>query len=176
MRSQGIALFRQLGIHGPAFTVKDHIGMLLLHRFNDFVNGFGIDQADQIKTETIDVIFICPVIHGVHYVFFDHFTLRCGVIAATGTCRIITHRGNSTEETGYDLVKAKAFGIINMVIDNIHNHADSVIMQTFDHLLKFFYSDFAIVRIGGIRTFRYIVVLRIVSPVEIVILEIILVD
>ena len=54
-----------------------------------------------------------------------------------------------------------------MVVDDVHDHAESRLVQGLHHLLEFLHADFAVRRIGRIAAFRHIVVLRIVTPVEI---------
>ncbi len=53
-----------------------------------------------------------------------------------------------------------------MVIDDVHDHADAVVMQRLHHLLELVYPHFAVVRVRRVAALGYIVVLRVVAPVE----------
>ena len=61
-----------LGVHGPAFGIENHIGMLLLNGLHHFLNGVNIQKSGKVKTEAIDVVFIRPVIDGIHNVLAHH--------------------------------------------------------------------------------------------------------
>ena len=61
--------------------------------------------------------------------------------------------------------KVAAFRHGRMVINHIHDHTDTRLMQSHDHLLELTDAHVGLVRVGRIRTFRHVVVLRIISPV-----------
>ena len=52
-----------------------------------------------------------------------------------------------------------------MIVYYVHDHIDIIVMQRFNHLLHFFYSDASVIRIGCVRAFRHVIVLRVISPV-----------
>ena len=52
-----------------------------------------------------------------------------------------------------------------MVINDVHNDADTPVVQSLNHLLEFLDSDLAVIRVRRIRAFRNIVVDRVIAPV-----------
>ena len=123
--------------------------MLLVHRTNNFIDGHGIQKADKVKTETVEMILISPVADGINDVLTHHRTLGCRVISAAGTVGVFSVFG-SGEIIGYDLIEAEVLRVINVVVDNIHNNTDAVIVQSLNHLLHFTDTHCTIVRVSGV--------------------------
>ena len=135
--------------------------MIFVYSCYNLFNGIHIQQSYQVKTEAVDVILVCPVIHRIHNILANHITLGSGIIATTGGIRI--HAG---EISRYNLVEAKLIRIIYMVIYHIHDNTNLVLMQGIYHLFHFCHTSGSIIRICGIRTFRCIVIYRIIAPVK----------
>ena len=74
----------RFGFHVPALTVENAVGVLLAHGADDFANGLHVDKPYQVKPEAVDVVFVRPVIHGIHNEFAYHGALRGSVVAAAG--------------------------------------------------------------------------------------------
>ena len=53
-----------------------------------------------------------------------------------------------------------------MIVNHIHDHADLVVVKYFYHLFHLGNTDSTVVRIGGIGTFRDIIIFRVIAPVE----------
>ena len=71
---------------------------------DDLVDRFGVDQSDKVKTETVDVVFICPVFDRVYNILSHHGTLGGSVIStvgAVGVCSILVYPGKIAR---YDLI------------------------------------------------------------------------
>ena len=62
-----------------------------------------------------------------------------------------------------------------MIVYNIEDHTDSSLMKSLDHLLELAYTGYRIERICRIRAFNRIVVERIVTPVILIILQMLLI-
>ena len=148
-------------VHVPALAVEDHVGAALMDFGDDLVDGLHIQQANQVEAEAVDVVFLMPVQHGFHDVLADHLTLGSGVVAAAGGVGV--HTG---EVAGNDVVEAELAGVVNVVVDHVHNHADAMLMQRHDHLLELVDAGCAIIGVGGVGALGGVVVLRIVAPVE----------
>ena len=58
-----------------------------------------------------------------------------------------------------------------MVVYHVHDDAQTVLMQSVDHLLGFDDTRGRIARVRGIRSFRHVVVLRVIPPVVVVIVQ-----
>ena len=53
-----------------------------------------------------------------------------------------------------------------MVINSIEDHSDASLVKCHHHLLELLDAGFWRIRVGAVTTFRHIIVLRIVPPVE----------
>ena len=155
----------QLGVQGPAFAVEDGVRMLCADSLNDLVDGGGVDQTDQVETEAVDVVLIGPVVDGVNDVLLNHGTLGSNVIAAAGAVG-----AGTGEVAGNDHVEAELVGLVNVVVNNVHDDRQTGIVHALDHLLEFLNTDFAVVGIGGVGTLGGVVVHGIVTPVELLLL------
>ena len=58
-----------------------------------------------------------------------------------------------------------------MIIHSIENHSDASLVKRHHHLLELLDAGSRSIRVGTITTFRYIIVLRIVAPVELRLVE-----
>ncbi len=168
----GVPLFGHFGCHTPALTVENHVGMGFVNCLHHRIDGFRIDQTHQIKAEAVDVIFIRPVGDGVYDVLLYHSALAGGVISTAGAGRVASGGSDAAKIAGDDLVEAERLCIVHMVVHHVHDDADSIVMKTFYHLLKFRNTDLTIVGVCGVGAFGDVVVLRVIAPVEVVFLEI----
>ena len=133
---------------------------------DDGIDGFGIDQTHQVEAEAVNMVFVCPVGNGIHQILADHAALGGGVITAGGAVGVDAPAVGAAEILGNQLIEAEVLSFIHMVVDNVHNHADAVFMQTLDHLLDFLHTDLAVIGVGGIGALGNIEVHRVVTPVE----------
>ena len=153
------------GVHIPAFT-EDNDGWIdLVERGTDLLHRLKVDQTHEIESEAVYVVVLGPVGHRIDDVLAHHLAFGGGIVTATG---IVDERtvGIVPEVVARNrLVERVAGRVIDMVVDHIHDHANVVLVQFLDHLLHFGDTCARIAWIGGIRTFRHIVILRIVAPV-----------
>ena len=111
------------------------------------------------------MIFIGPVFDRIHNVFADHGPLGSRIVSAAGTVGVGAVTLDPAEITGNNPVEAEGTGVMYMVVDHIHDHADAVIVECFHHLLHFLHPDSTVEGIGCVGTFRYVKVHRIITPV-----------
>ena len=149
-----------LAAHVPAFAVDDDVAVDCVNCCADIVHCVYIEDAHQVETEAVEVIFLCPVLHGINDELADHRTFGSNVIAAAGG--VLT---GSVEVARNELVEA-VVGVICMVVNNVHDNADACIVQRLNHLFEFCYSYFTVIRISGVGAFGSVVVNRVITPVE----------
>ena len=126
---------------------------------------FGVDQTHEVESEAVDVVVLRPVGHRVDDVLAHHRTFGGGVVAATGVVDERTVVVIAEVVARDRLVERMVRGIVDVVVHHIHDDADVVLVQALDHLLHFGDAGARVARIGGVRAFRHVVVLRIVAPV-----------
>ena len=140
--------------------------MGLVDLLDDLIDGLHIDQAQQVKTEAVQMVFVRPILDGIDDILTDHGPLGSGVVAADGAVGVVALLVDAAEIAGDDVVEAEALRIIDMVVDHIQNDTDSGLMEAHDHLLELLHPDLAVVGIGGVAALRDVVVDGIVAPVE----------
>ena len=104
LRGHFIAVFGHSGIHGPSLSIENDIRVGFVNFCDDLVDRFGVDQSDKVKTETVDVVFICPVFDRVYNILSHHGALGGSVIStvgAVGVCSILVYPGKIAR---YDLI------------------------------------------------------------------------
>ena len=166
-----IAGFDRCGGQIPAFSVKNHVGMVLMNLSDGFIDGLYIQKTRKIKTKTVNMIFIRPVANGIDDVLSHHGALGGRIIAAAGAVGIDAIV-DSGEMVGDNPVETESFCVKNVVVNHIHHHADAMVVQRFDHLLHFANADSSVKGIAGIGALGNIEVHRIIAPVELRFLEI----
>ena len=136
----------------------------LIQRKLDAIHQFGIQKSHQIESETVDMVFFCPIEHRIHDIAGTHAALTGQFVAAAGTVGgsaililTVIVPGNRSPKPGIQR--------IGVVVDNIHDHAEAVIVQGLDGFLQFADAHFAVPRIGGIAALGNIVVRGIIAPV-----------
>ena len=162
-------LRRQGRITGsPAFSVYEYGGVYFFQLDSHLVHSFYVVNGHQIESETVDMVFIRPILHRVDYevahllALGGSFVTAAGriAIAAVGTVTVIV-AGSSKRKVGLVV-------ICSVVVHDVHHHADAGIVERFDHLLHFQHSCGRIGRVGRIGAFGSIVVERIIAPVILV--------
>ena len=164
LNGQGTAGFGKGGVHGPAFTVENNIGVVGMNGCHHFPDGLNIDQAHQIKAEAVNVVFIRPVFHTVNDILAYHAPLGSGVIAAAGSVGkdIVCF---PAEISAGQHIEAESFGVVDMVIYHVHDNTQSGVMEGFHHLFHFFHTDFSMEGVCCIASFGNVEVGRIIAPV-----------
>ena len=163
--------------HGcPAFTVGEDGRINLVECGTDLTHGLLVMDAHEVKTETVDVVLACPVTNGLYHELAVHLMVGSGLVAATGTVGIGTILVEAVEILRYNTTKGAAHNIVGMVINDIHDNADTGFMQGLNHLFCFTNTASWVSRVGGITSFGGIVVYGIIAPVVAVLSQVCLVD
>ena len=142
-----IILHSSVTAAGPAFAVEDDVGVLCLNGADNLIDGLGINQTCQVKPEAVNVIFLSPVHNGVHNVVTAHAALGGKVIAAAGTVGPVIFTPEPGEVIGNNLVVAEVTAAVGVVVNHVHNHVDTIVVEGLDHLLGFCNTDRTVIRI-----------------------------
>ena len=153
------------GVHVPAFAEHDDGRIDLVEGSTNLLHRLGVDQTHEVESEAVDVVVLRPVGHRVDDVLAHHRTFGGGVVAATGVVDERTVVVIAEVVARDRLVERMVRGIVDVVVHHIHDDADVVLVQALDHLLHFGDAGARVARIGGVRAFRHVVVLRVVAPV-----------
>ena len=131
----------------------------------DRIHGFRIVQRHQIKTESVNVIFLRPVANRAHHKTAEHLPLTRRLVSAVGAIgnRAVLPLTVIIVRNGF---LKRRIEIVRMIVYHIHNHADAGLMQRLNHFLHFPDTYLAVERIGCIRALRHIVLYRVITPVE----------
>ncbi len=106
------------------------------------------------------MVFIRPVIHGVHDVFSHHTPLGGGVVAAAGAVA-----GAPAEIARNDPVEAEAVPVVDVIVDHVHDHTQPRVMEGLDHLLHFPHPAGPIEGVRGVGAFGGVEIHRVIAPV-----------
>ena len=79
--------------------------MLFVDCIYNLIDRFGIQQSYKVKTEAVNMVFVCPVINRIHNIFLYHRALGSRIISASGTVGIAAVRIRSGEVFRHQLVK-----------------------------------------------------------------------
>ena len=111
------------------------------------------------------MVFVKPVQHRLYHIFPHHRTVTRRFITTGRTISKATIRHLAIEIPWYRTFKITLSSIKCMIIHYIQHHPDASPMQSLHHLLEFLNTNRRIIRIGGIRSIRYIIVLWVISPI-----------
>ena len=111
------------------------------------------------------MIFLRPVADRAHHKTAEHLALTRCLISAVGTIRNAAVRPLAVIIVRNRFLQRR-FEIVRVIVDHIHNHADSRFMECLHHLLHLADAHLAMEWIGRIRALRHIVLYRIIAPVE----------
>ncbi len=153
------------GVACPAFAVHHDTGIDLVHVGTNHVHGLAVMHAHQVKTITVDVVLFRPVLEHFTHILAVHRALGGGVVTAAGLLAVAAVSRHTIIVFGNSSGEAGVYGI-SVVVNNVHDDADTGFMERFDHLLALVDTDIAVIGVRGIRTLGNAVVLGIVAPVE----------
>ena len=146
---QGTAFYRKRTVAcRPAFTVNHGIRVDGAKFFGHTGHCFRIVNSHEVEAETVDVEFLHPVFHGVDNIVAHLLAVgsrfvatgRSVAVSAVGTMAVIIAR-SCKREIGI-------VGQCRMVVDHIHDYADTCIVKRQHHFLHFTDTSFGIHRIG----------------------------
>ena len=160
----------------PSFTIYKYSRIYRRCRLTDFVHCFDVMDTHQVKTEAVNVIFINPVQYRLNHVFTHHRTVAGSFIATSRTVCIRAIRPLTIKVSWNCTFEIAVRCIESMVIHHIQNNTDTSFVQSLHHLLEFADTNIRLIRVSGIRAVRYIVVLRIISPIILVLVQLCLIN
>ena len=116
------------------------------------------------------MILLCPIQNGIHNVFFTHGHFACDIIAAGRTVGCITIFIDAIKIPGAGLLQW-SLQIIGVIVNHIHNHSKSHMMEILNHLLALSHTYLSMVSVCGKGALRYVVVHGIIAPVKLLFLS-----
>ena len=125
---------------GPSFTINKDGWIYLVYGSTDFV-------------------------HCLNIVNTHHGTVTGSLVSAAGAVGRFTILCLAIEVAGYRTLEVAFLSVKSMIINHVEYHTDTCFVKGLHHLLEFLDSHIGLIRIGGIRTVRYIIVLRIIAPI-----------
>ena len=155
----------------PTFTINNDRRIYSTDRLTDFIHRLDVVNAHQVETETIDMVFPDPVKHGFNHIFTHHRPVACRLVTTSRTIGQRTIRLLAIKISRYRTFEVTAIGVVCMIVYHIEHYPYTSFVQCLYHLLKLADADSRIVRIGSIRTIGYIVILRIISPVVFIFIQ-----
>ena len=155
----GAAALPRLAVHEDLAPAGQRV-----QRGADGVHRLDIVQGHKVEAEAVDVVGRGPIDDRIHHVFAHHRALAGQVAAAAGAVGQAAVRPAAQPVAGHGAFHP-VIGIIGMVVDDVHHDAEPGAVQRRDHCPAFAHADFAVPGVGGIGTFRHIVVERVVAPV-----------
>ena len=133
-------------------------------------------NAHEVEAETIDVVFVHPVLHALYHELTHHRLIGSRLVAAP---RAIAIGAVSILTIEVVWICALEIGMVNvkgMVIHHIENDTDASLMECLYHLFELTDAYSRIIGIGAVATLRNIVVHRVIAPVILIILQTGLID
>ena len=108
----------------------------------------------------------CPVLHRVDDELAHHWALARYVIATARSVRVGAVCIGSEEVSRHNLVLAEGIGVGNVIVNDVHVNAESVLVQRGYGLLQLGDATDRVGWVCRILTLRGVVVEGVVSPVE----------
>ena len=133
-------------------------------------------DGHEVEAETVDMVFIRPVFHRIDDVVAHLLKVGGRLVAATGCVGIAAVVPVAVVVAGSGQFEVGTVVLRRMVVDHIHDHADSCVVERLHHLLHLLHARCGIGWIGRVAALGGIVVLRVVAPVVLVFLQGRLVD
>ena len=131
----GQFLLRQAGSHLPTFPVKVDVRIKAREFSLDFLHGLGVDDAHQVKAEAIKSIDFNPLADRLFDIVADHAAFAGHIIATEGSVSPDFFFIIAVEVSRDNFFKGIGLGMVNMVVDHIHHHADVCIMVGLNGIL-----------------------------------------
>ena len=110
------------------------------------------------------MVFLGPIEHRIHQIFTHHRPFTGQIVAAARPIGYIAVGPAAVPVAGHGTFQPTV-GVVGVVVDHIHHHAQPGPVQRLDHGAAFPYPHRPVESIGGKGAFRHVVVQRIVPPV-----------
>ena len=123
-------------------------------------------NAHKVKSESVNVEFVNPVLHALDHKLAHQRTLRCRLVATTRTVRVTSVGCLAIVIVGISTLEVAAFDVERMIIHSVEDNTDACLVQCLHHGLELAYAHLWLVWICRVAAFGHIVVFRVVAPIE----------
>ena len=166
---QAVWQLRTIGC--PAFSININRRINPVECPADFVHRFNVMDTHQVETETVDVVFPGPIADRLNHETPHHRTFASRFISTPRGIRPFSFIIRPIKIPRYRAFEITSFCNRGMVVHHIHHHPDTRPVEGHHHLLEFPDTHIRLIRIGGIRTFRHVIVFRVITPVVLRLVE-----
>ena len=128
-------------------------------------------NSHQVETEAVDMILVYPMQNRFYHILTHHRAVAGSLVTASRSIRIRAVGLLTIEIAGNGTLKVAVRSIESMVIYHIEHYTDACLMQSLHHLLEFTDTNLRRIRVSRIGTIGYIVVLRVISPVIFILIQ-----
>ena len=122
-------------------------------------------DSHQVKTKTVYVILVYPVLHRLYHEAAHHGALRGGLIAATGTVGVFVFCNLPIVIVWISLLEVGMLDVVGVIIYHIKDDTYACLVECLHHLLELSYATCGVVGIGTIRPVWHVIVHGVVAPV-----------
>ena len=157
---------RQLRMIGrPSFSININRRVNLIECPTNLIHGLYVMDAHQVEAETVDMIFPGPIADRLNHETPHHRTFTSRFIATSGSIRPFPFLVRPVKIPRYRTFEIASFRDRGMIVHHVHHYPDTCPVKGHHHLLEFPDTHIRFVRVGGIRTFRHVIILRVITPV-----------
>ena len=160
----------------PSLTIYKYGRIDFINRLADGVHRFDVMDTHQVETETVDMIFVDPIFHRLQHKLAHHRLVGSCLVATAGAVGVSPIFCLPIIIVRIGFLEIRVVNVIGVIIHHVEDDTDACLMQRLYHLFEFHDSTSGIVWVGGIRTIRYVVVYRIISPVVFVVGKVLLIN
>ena len=121
--------------------------------------------AHQVKTKSVNVVFINPILHALYHETAHHKLFTSRLIATARAIGILSILSFTIIIVWIGALKVRVVDIISVIIDNVEDNSDASLVEGLHHLLKLTDATERICRVSTITTLRDIIVYRVVPPI-----------
>ena len=133
-------------------------------------------HAHQVKTETVDVVFLDPILHALNHELAHSLAFARRLVTATAAVAVGAVGVLAVVVIGTRALEVAAVDVPGVVVHHVENHLNASLVQSLYHLLEFVDTYFGLVGVGGVSAFGYIVVYRVIAPVILRLIQARLID
>ncbi|MNP16879.1 hypothetical protein D3C76_1092910 [compost metagenome] len=111
------------------------------------------------------MVFFCPIAHRIFNIFPNHRAFCSKLVTYTGPIRIFPSVIHPVVIAWYNRFKWPSLKQIRMIVYHIHDDTNTLRVKGLDHFLKFFNPQNRMTSITSVRSFGYIIILRVIPPI-----------
>ena len=149
----------------PSLAIHIYVWVYLVEGLAYEVHGLYVVNAHEVEAEAVDMVFPCPVEHGLYHELPHERFLAGGLVATAGAIGYLAFLCGTVVVAGVGEVEVAAIDVERVVVDNIEDDADAGLVKGLHHLLELPDAGHGGGGIGGVGAFGNVVVQRVVAPV-----------